>query len=202
LTPTYTFTPSPSPTPGLPACFAGTPNGLLPSDDTYIKADSPLSNFGDDTTFEVRPDNNADRRGLVKFDLSSIPTNATISSATLYLHEKSSKAGQTTSIYRVTSPWNENTVTWLSWSLLGGGFDGSISYFTFVPDQSNCMLTLDITSLVQLWVNGTYPNHGLMLYSMGPNHIISYASKEDGTADRRPKLDIVYSVPGTNTPTP
>jgi len=57
------------------------------------------------------------------------------------------------------------------------------------------MLTMDITSLVQLWVNGTYPNQGLMLYATGPSHNITYVSKEGTTASERPKLDIIYVVP-------
>jgi hypothetical protein len=125
-----------------------------------------------------------------------------VSSATFYLYEKGNKPDQLTYIYRVTSSWNENTVTWLTWTLLGGDFDNSVSYFTFIPDQNNCMLTMDITSLVQLWVSGTYPNYGLMLYSTGQNHIISYVSKENGTTSQRPKLDIIYSIAGTPTPTP
>lgn len=193
FTPTTTFTPSPTSAPGLPACYSGTPNGLLPSDDTYINSSQPLNNYGADNTFDVRPDNGASNRGLVKFNLSSIPADSTVTSATLYLNEKHKKSGQTTYIYRVTSNWNENTVTWLSWSLLGGDFDSGISYFTFLPDQQDCMLTMDITSLVQAWVNGTYPNYGLMLYSTGPNQAISYYSKEDGTASRHPKLDIIYT---------
>jgi hypothetical protein len=185
----------------LPACYSGTPNGLLPSDDTYINAGAVATNYGNDNKFEVRPDNGADRRGLLKFDLSSIPANANITSGTLYLYENDNKSDQTTHIYRVTSNWNENTVTWITWLLLGGDFDSSRSYFAYLPNQSNCMLTLDITGLVQEWVSGTYNNYGLMLYSTGPNHIISYSSKESGTASERPKLNIIYSVP-TNTPTP
>lgn len=194
FTPTVTFTPSPTSGPALPACYSGTPIGLLPSDDTYIRADALLSNFGSDDRIDVRPDNGADRRGLIKFDLSSIPSNSTITSATLYLYSHDNKDGQTTFIYRVKSNWSENSVTWLSWSL-GGDFDSGTSYFTFPPAQSNCMLTLDITSLVRAWVNGTYQNHGLMLYSTGPNHTIRYTSKEDGTASQRPKLNIVYTAP-------
>lgn len=201
-TPSVTFTASPSPTPGSAVCYPGTPNGILPSDDTFIKADSPLVNYGNDTTFEVRPDNNADRRGLVKFDLSSIPSNSTVTSATLYLYSKDQKDTQTTSLYRVTANWSENSVTWLTWTLLGGDFDNSVSYFTFIPDPANCMVTMNITSLVQAWVNGTYPNYGLMLYSTGNNHIIKYVSKEDGTVSEQPRLDVTYSVPSTPSPTP
>jgi hypothetical protein len=183
----------------LPACYSGTPNGILPSDDTYINGSALLSNYGNDNKFEVRPDNGADRRGLLKFDLSSIPANATVTGATLYLYEKDNKTGQTTYIYRVTSNWNENSATWLSWLLLGGDFDNSISYFTYLPEQNNCMLTIDITDLVRKWVDGTYNNYGLMLYSTGPNHIISYSSKESSTASERPKLNVIYTVP-TSTP--
>jgi hypothetical protein len=173
---------------------------LLPSDDTYIDAGSPSSNYGTDNTFEVRPDNGADRRGLLKFDLSSIPANSTITSATLYLYEQGNKTGQITHIYRVTSSWNETAATWNSWSAPGGDFDSGLSYFSYLPDQNNCLLTMEITNLVQTWVNETYNNYGLLLYSLGPNHIIPYSSKEDGTASRQPKLDIVYTVP-TKTPT-
>lgn len=193
FTPTSTSTSSVTATPILPACFFGTPNGLLPSDDTFIRSDAPSTNYGSDNTFDVRPDNSADRRGLVKFDLTSIPSNAIITDATLYLYEKSNKPDQVTSIYRVTSDWTENTVTWQTWNLPGGDFDSSLSYFTYFPDQNNCMLSINLTSLVQLWVNGTYPNYGLLLYSTGPNHIISYVTKEDTTASERPKLDVVYT---------
>lgn len=200
-TPTVTFTPSPSPTPGSAVCYPGMPNGILPSDDSFIKADAPLANYGNDTTLDVRPDNDADRRGLVKFDLNSIPSNSTVTSATLYLYAKDNKDTQITSLYRVTANWNENTVTWLSWTQPGGDFNNSVSHFTFIPNQSSCMVTMNITSLVQSWVNGTYPNYGLMLYSTGSSHIIRYVSKEDGVVSERPRLDVIYSALSTPTPT-
>jgi hypothetical protein len=187
--------------PGLPACYPGTPGGLLPSDDAYIDGSSPTRNYGADNKFEVRPDNNADRRGLLKFDLSSIPANARITSATLYLYENGNKTGQTTYLYRVTSNWSESTVTWITWSTPGGDFDSSTPYFAYLPEQSNCMLTMDIANLVQAWVNGIYNNYGLMLYSTGPNHIISYTSKEDSNSSEWPRLNIVYVLP-TATPAP
>jgi hypothetical protein len=111
------------------------------------------------------------------------------------LYETDNKAEQLTYIYRVTSNWDEDTVTWLSWTLLGGDFDNGVSYFTFIPNQKDCMLTMDITHLVQQWVEGTYPNHGLMLYSTGQNHNVTYVTKEEAVAGERPKLDILYVVP-------
>ena len=195
FTPTHTQTPSSTPTPGLPACYSGTPNGILTSADSFIDGGSPTRNYGADNTFEVRPDNGADRRGLIKFDLSAIPPNATVNSATLYLFERGNKTGQATYLYRVTSAWNENTVTWNTWTTPGGDFDSSTVHFSFRPEQSNCMLTIDLTGLVQAWVNGTYSNQGVLLYSTGPNHILQYSSKENGTSSEWPRLNVIYTTP-------
>ncbi len=153
------------------------------------------TNFGDENKIEVRPDNDADRRGLLQFNLSDIPPDATITSATLYLYEQSTKASQITYIYRVTTAWNESGVTWNSpWQNPGGDFEIAPAYALFIPDQQGCSISLDITNLVQTWVNGTYPNYGLILYSTGQNHIVDYASKEEAkNPERAPRLDIQYT---------
>jgi hypothetical protein len=101
-------------------------------------------------------------------------------------------------LYRVTAPWSENTVTWnYPWVQPGGDFDSTISFENFHPDQTNCMIALDLTDLVQLWVNGTYPNSGFLLYGTGPNSSIIYVSKENSIAEQRPKLDVSYSLVST-----
>lgn len=208
ITPTYTpsntptatavspYTPTPTATPtDLPDCYVGTPSGSSPSDDAFIRASSPDSNFGYLPDIEVRPDNGANRRGLVRFDLSSIPQGISVTSATLYLYEKDRKLDQVTFIYKVTTPWNENSVTWnYPWLIPGGDFDNSHAYASFPPIQSNCMLTIDLTSLVQEWINGS-PNYGFLLYSTGPNHILRYSSKENIAIGEHPKLHVSYIMP-------
>ena len=170
--------------------------GRLPSDDSYIDANKSNTVFGSENKIQVRPDKGADRRGLIRFDLSDIPSDATITGARLYLYEKSTKADQVTYLYRITQYWTEGAVTWfLPWSSAGGDFDGSTAYALYIPDQRNCSISLDITTLVQLWVNNIYPNYGVLLYAEGPNHIIEYASKEEANnPDWAPKLDITYVV--------
>jgi hypothetical protein len=56
------------------------------------------------------------------------------------------------------------------------------------------MVTLNLKDLVQLWVSGAYPNYGVMLYSTGPNRSIVYISKENSTAEQRPRLDVSYTI--------
>jgi hypothetical protein len=173
--------------------------GLLPSGDTYIDENVPNSNHGSETTFRVRSNNNSERRGLVRFDLSGIPADATINSANLYLYETRQIPGQTTYLYRVTHTWSEGSVTWNNpWTIHGGNFDKSIAFDSFLPNQTNCMVTLDLTDLVQRWVNGTYPNYGVLLYTTGPNRSIIYSSKENPIAEQRPRLDVSYTQPVTS----
>jgi hypothetical protein len=136
---------------------------------------------------------------MVRFDLSSIPPGSTVTNATLYLFEKDKKLDQVTYLYLITSPWNETSVTWNSpWTNVGGDFDNSHAYASFLPNQSNCMLTIDLSDLVQEWVNGT-PNYGFLLYSTGPNHILRYSAKENSTADQHPKLDVTYIEPASSS---
>ena len=194
-TSTSTPTITPTPTPGLPTCYPGVPPGITPSDDAFLRASSPDSNFGSQADIEVRPDKDENRRGLIRFALSSIPQGSTVTSATLYLYEEDEKLDQVTYIYKVTSGWDEGSVTWNSpWINPGGDFDNSYAYASFLPNQTDCMLTIDITELVQEWVNGT-PNHGFLLYSTGPNHILRYSSKENSTVEQHPKLSIAYTDP-------
>jgi hypothetical protein len=101
---TATSAPSATPTPGLPNCFLGVPSGIIPSGDAYIRASSPDSNFGALPDIEVRPDNGANRRGLLRFDLGSIPQGSFVTNATLYLFEKDKKLDQVTYLYRITTP--------------------------------------------------------------------------------------------------
>ncbi len=173
--------------------------GLLPSDDSYIDGNLPTANHGSETTFRVRPNNNSDRRGLVRFDLSAIPANATITGARLYLYETRQIPGQTTYIYRVSTSWSEETVTWNNpWTNRGGDFDNSVAFASFLPNHANCMVALDLTDLVQRWVNGKYPNYGVLLYSTGPNRSIIYIAKENSIVEQRPRLDVSYTTPVTS----
>jgi hypothetical protein len=52
-------------------------------------------------------------QGLVQFDLSTIPTGATINSATLRLfHSNNNGLGDSFELYRTTASWDETTTTY------------------------------------------------------------------------------------------
>ncbi|UCD97394.1 MAG: DNRLRE domain-containing protein [Chloroflexota bacterium] len=197
ITSTVSDTPTLTPTDISPICFTGIPTGILPSDDTYIRSSSPNSNFGSMQDIEVRPDNGANRRGLIRFNLSSIPPGSKVTKATLYLFERDRRLEQVTLLYKITSPWDEDSATWnFPWLNPGGDFNSSHPYASFPPIQSNCILAIDLTVLVQEWVNGVH-NYGFLLYAIGPNHILRYSSKENTVIEELPRLQIDYIQPAS-----
>ena len=170
--------------------------GLLPNDDTFLNSAATLTVYGSASTLAVRPGLEDGLRGLLKFDLTSIPATATIASATLYLDEKNVQAGQTTYIYRLTRDWSETDAAWnFPWEAPGGDYATSTVYARYLPANA-CMAGIDITALAREWINGTSPNDGLLLISIGPGQAINYTTVDDvANPTRWPRLQVVYTIP-------
>ncbi len=149
------------------------------------------------------------QRILLKFDLSSIPQNAQITSAVLYL-DNYNPHGTTpipTAIHRITESWSYG----VTWSTQPAYDPTPASTGTWYFSWSHYEGSWDITSLVQGWVDGTYENYGIT---------IRHNSEEEGDGDDvygppwcgwwnvygpsnqdyQPKIEIEYTVipePGT-----
>ncbi len=155
--------------------------------DILIYEESGASHNGTDMYAGVRVNNGTGyaQRSLLQFDLSSIPPNATIISAdvTLYI---GSGGPELVNVHRVERPagssptwtWGEADASGM-WSGLSTAFNPTIEA-SFSPNPSttssaavyNIYRTFSVTGLVQRWVDGVYPNHGLMLrLSSGRTHI-------------------------------
>jgi len=138
------------------------------------------ANWGHYYVFHVGTNANSVRRGLVQFDLSSLPANTRILSATLSVYETITLRGSgVVGAHLVTTPWVEgggsNTcvgsgATWLQtglgnpWLQPGGDFTA--------PDQATVTKSagntpgwdsFDITPFVQGWASGAYQNDGVTL---------------------------------------
>jgi hypothetical protein len=130
---------------------------------------------------------------LVSFDVSSIPSGATISAATLTLCTVSLSAqgaGRVHELHAVTSGWGENSVTWNTQPSISSALTDSV----VVPSSPAC-LTFDVSSDVQAWVDGSATNLGweLNVATESGNHWVEYGTRESGTAADRPRLDVTYS---------
>src|SRR5712691_7082313 len=59
---------------------------LSPTQDSYLQQDTPTTNFATAVTLDVKSQSGAVKRGVLLFDLSSVPACDTITAATLQLH--------------------------------------------------------------------------------------------------------------------
>ncbi|MGC8782732.1 MAG: DNRLRE domain-containing protein, partial [Anaerolineae bacterium] len=175
--------------------------------DAYIKKEKPDERRGTDPELRVKGEANKLKRSLLKFDLSSLPTDATVSSATLSLFVTAASGGALTiNAHRVTQPWNEAEVTWKSrdkgvaWTNQGGDYDAAVAASTVVDDTKNVWRSWNITSLVAGWLSNPASNYGLILEASSANAEKVFRSSDDGTTSQRPKLEVCFSAGLTLTP--
>ncbi|MGB5764923.1 MAG: DUF4347 domain-containing protein, partial [Sedimenticolaceae bacterium] len=175
---------------------------LSPVKDTYIDSINPGTNYGSDTVIRVNESGGGlgDAQVLLQFDLSSIPSGATITSATLQV-EASGKSGAAAdssiiNVYEVTESWDEGSATWgqRQAGTLWGGTPGAPDTTPLNPPSLETSglggHTWDITDLVQDWQSGDKTNNGLMLASDDLGTVVfDYVSREGATP---PQLVITY----------
>ena len=117
---------------------------------------------GNDDNFYQVPGNES-LRGLVEFDLTSIPDGSIVTNATLtleYAGGSGSASGPLTMHFDpLTSSWSEATVTWNNRPGLNIAHQmtGTFPLSGFNPTQN------DLTTLAQKWIDETLPNHGIQI---------------------------------------
>jgi hypothetical protein len=170
--------------------------------DSYIENESPAATHGSDTELHVDGNSSKVRRLLVQFGITStVPAGSTIQSASLRLcypvNPSAGAQGHVHELFRVSSSWTENVV---SWNTRPSNVAGATASLT-VPASSQCR-ALDVTADVQAWSAGT-SDFGWLLKDQaegGGGSDARYASREHGTAAARPALTITY-VPAPTTVT-
>lgn len=139
-------------------------------------------------------------RSLIEFDLSVIPQFAIISQASLSLYfnptssegEHSSLSGSNESVLRrVTSMWDENTVTWNTQPSTTT-INEVILAQSVSPTQD--YINIDVTALVQDMIDNPSAGYGFQLKSVteSPYRRLVFASSDHADPNLHPKLDIAY----------
>jgi YD repeat-containing protein len=168
-----------------------------------------VGTVNDSQTFEQEKD-----RGLIHFDVSSIPADATIESATLELYvAQPAENGFTVGVHQLTSGWTAGSglgdprcigggASWgyrepdVDWQQPGADYVSS-------PEATKVHATgeppdwdrFEIVSLVRKWVRASAPNLGVLLKSQDEqdsHKVLSYATGEETAKALRPKLTVTY----------
>lgn len=171
--------------------------------DTYLSSWKSTWNYG--VSGSIWAD--SESRGLLQFDLSSLPAQAKIQTAILELYQSDPSAwGGKVSVHRVTNSWVEGIKngsigvpnwtqkeTGINWTSAGGDYDAIPVAATVIASGGGLSwYNWDITSLVQSWGNNLYPNEGITLLPISGAEAY-FSSSDASTAANRPKLTITYT---------
>ncbi len=183
---------------------------VLAGQDNYIQLNNTGLNYGASTSLIIDRETSKLQRALLQFDLSALPSNATISSATLQMQATQIGGLLNISVYEVlnawlegagsgtadASNWNERTPG-INWTSTGGDFNGTA--VANLNTNSTGQHSWNITALVQAWFTGSKINNGLMVASPdgGGNRTATYDSSEGATP---PRLVISYTVSANTAP--
>lgn len=164
--------------------------------DAYIDEAAATSNHGSDAAISVRSQQNANQRGLVRFDLTgcSIPQNASVKSARLdaYLATAPSSS-RSYGMHAASASWEEATTTWNTQP----GAAATATATTATGTSAGAILSWDVVTDVRGFVSGTTTNYGWMVKDQTENAADpgvggALASREDTSSGRRPTLIISY----------
>jgi hypothetical protein len=166
----------------------------LPSADAQTSSGSPGSNYGTDGTMQVSKTASSVFRSFLKFNLSSIPADAVITSAILQLTPSGVEGIPTTNATELyldvcNSSWTEGGITHSS----------NISNNTLFPTVTVSNLVsgkreFEIKNFVQAIADGRLPNEGWRIRRKDEttNATTAYYTKEVKTSSYHPKLVIQY----------
>jgi len=175
-------------------------NGYTGTSDTWLNSDYPTTNYGTGD-MNVLQYTTPDRQ-IHKFDLSSIPSGATINAAQIWFDVQGVTGGTpTVGCYRILTHWDEMQATWsnrLTGTAWGaGGLQSGTDYVATALGTATVSsagwVSYDITSTVQGWVNGSYVNEGVMYMETSAGRTMVYMSDYASPTTVRPKLIVNYT---------
>ncbi len=168
---------------------------LEPCDDMYTDVEHPTTPPTSDQLWVAEFSGaNHFERIMIQFDLSELE-NATIEDATLHLYRFFScpMSGTTaTNFYAITEEWSEETwnphthiqynpYVWTSFTFSGTGGNYGIWF------------EVNITDLVQSWVNSQLENYGFVIRAQAGYKWSKFYSKEYSNPNLHPYLEINYT---------
>ena len=175
--------------------------------DSYLLENKINDNYGSGDTLVV--DSEIGRRShiVMWFDLSTIPSEASISDAQLYLYQAfGSKGGDVVfEIRELTRHFLESEVTWSKyetasmWTSPGGDF-GSYCNGRYTLTNQIGWVQMDISKLVERWIGPMVTNNGLVMVPVpasGDNQKLFQSSDDTRAPAQNPRLVVNYTVQGS-----
>jgi len=179
---------------------------LYPDSDTFLTP-STVSAVGNLDRMEV----SSDRKSYLRFPLGVLPEGATVASARLVLYDYAQYGAiDRAGVFRAGKDWHESVATrtyydssaGLPWdNALGDWIDadgvaqGDVPFaeLDLVDDDTGKWVEWDVTSLVRAWVDGDFPNQGMVIRTIDDSSVHLFRTRETSAGEARPRLEIELS---------
>lgn len=159
--------------------------------DAHVRQNSPTVNYSNTTylrTGRILAPSDA-YQTLLQYDISSLPANAVIVTATLELYAPVSSTPNIR-VYAALGTWAESTVTWNTKPTASSDYGSQTA-------NGLGWHAWNVTSLVQQWKAGTRANYGFLLAQAGTTYgTLDYDSSENASL-RIPRLTVIYATQGS-----
>lgn len=159
--------------------------------DTEIREDEPDNNLGSAQVAYVGEVNGKKRNVVMGFDIFPIPPGSDISEAKLSLRN-AGRVSLDISIFRLTSDWQENDVSWnYPWSTPGGDYDNSLQIDGTL--NGAVVTDFDIKPIVEKWVKENLPCYGVLIGLKISDNVMTPVATKENTSLEKPKFVINYT---------
>jgi hypothetical protein len=170
-------------------------HNIAATEGSWVELTHPSDNHGSDNTLHVRVEWDSKkgevtnlRRTYLKFDISGLPSGAIIDSAILHLYRTTADL-DIPSAYQTTDGWTETGIKWSNAPAPGA----------FVADgtMGSAWIRWDITSYAASEFAGDQIVSVVMKFKTesGSYQHADFTSRDSGTWDQLPWLEISYSLP-------
>ncbi len=165
--------------------------------DAYTYSRQPARNFGLQPIISVSGDPGGIpiKRGFIRFDLSSLPseiTGSTVAKATLRLYVNKVTTGGKLDVLRVMGPWSQGQITDQGIPILGAV---EVTGLPIGPEDAKTFIIVDLTGLVREWLDGTIENHGVSLIPGTDGIGIDFDSMENKNTSHEARLEVTLAGP-------
>ena len=165
-----------------------------PNNDAYVDQENPDNNYG--TSSKLIMDNIGNRKySYLKFDISTIPSERTITSANLYLWCDARQGGGYTRIYAYSvenDNWDETTITW-------NNKPDAVTFLSEYSGEVGEWWKWDVKAFVENEYGGDKTVSFCLLPGEGNAYITEFRSRDWWPPDPnyRPYLEVTYVLPAT-----
>jgi hypothetical protein len=169
---------------------------LVPTGTTFVSSNFPNTNFSTNPLLLVGTDPlYLTTLSYLQFSLPVLPV-ASVTAATLilYVTDKTGLTPSPVEVNRVLSPFDIQTVTFNTMPLSVPTGD----FVNIVPCDIGRFVAIDVTNLVNQWINGTFPNFGLALVNNDGTTVVRFGSDDDAIPFS-PLLVLFYGQEGGAT---